>query len=76
MGDQYELYTWVGGSESIPDVVRIFYPDAPCMEHLPTFTIKSQPNVGKYTKHGACGIYTNLILRFNKHVEILGLINT
>ena len=27
------------------------------MEYLPTFTIKNQLNVGKYTIHGSYGIY-------------------
>ena len=30
-------------------------PYAPCMEYLPTFTPKNQPNVGKYAIHGASG---------------------
>ena len=33
-------------------------PDAPCMEYLPTFTLKvskNYPNVGKYSTHGASG---------------------
>ena len=38
------------GSEWIP------YPYHPCMAYLPTFTIKNQPNVGKYTIHGWYGI--------------------
>ena len=33
-------------------------PDAPCMEYLPTFTLKvskNYPNVGEYSTHGASG---------------------
>ena len=32
-----------------------YIPDAPCMEYLPTFTPNNQPNVGKYSTHGASG---------------------
>ena len=35
------------------------YPDAPCMEYLPTFGEKwlhSRGNVGKYSLHGAFGL--------------------
>ena len=34
------------------------YPYAPCMEYLPTIYHTFKPNVGKYTIHGASGIFT------------------
>ena len=40
-------------------MLKYQYPDAPCMEYLPTFTLKvskNDPNVGKYSTHGASGI--------------------
>ena len=30
-------------------------PDAPSMEYIPTFGLQNDPNVGKYTIHGAYG---------------------
>ena len=39
-------------------IYKIYIPDAPCMEYLPTFTLKvskNDPNVGKYSTHGASG---------------------
>ena len=33
------------------------YPDAPCVEYLPTFGLVFGVNVGKYSIHGASGIY-------------------
>ena len=35
------------------------YPNAPCMEYLPTFPLECghfEPNVGKYSLHGASGL--------------------
>ena len=37
-----------------------YYPNAPCMEYLPTFPLECghfSPNVGKYSLHGASGLY-------------------
>ena len=42
------------------------FPDAPCMDYLPTLGEKwphSRGNVGKYSLHGASGFERNLILR-------------
>ena len=33
-----------------------WYPNAPCMEYLLTFALKSPSHVGKYTIHGAYGV--------------------
>ena len=44
--------SWFGGKWRC----QVSYPYAPCMEYLPTFTLKIDPNVGKYSIHGASGI--------------------
>ena len=36
---------------------EVYIPKDPCMVYLLTFTIKSQPKVGKYTIHGSYGIW-------------------
>ena len=36
---------------------RLQYPDAPCMEYVPTnLPLKHGPNVGKYSMHGVSGL--------------------
>ena len=45
-------------------VAKLIYPDAPCMEYLPTFTPKIAKNVGKYSIHGASGICFSYIFIF------------
>ena len=40
---------------------RHTYPYHPCVDYLSTFTIKNQPNVGKYIMHGWYGIQGPLI---------------
>ena len=59
---------------SYPNCRLITFPHHRCLVYLPTFTIKNQPNVGKYTIHGCYGIvlYCFIIAScpstFQKHV--------
>ena len=53
------------------------FPNAPCMEYLPTFPLECghfSPNVGKYSLHGASGVvlFSSLFFGgwFNKNPTI------
>ena len=48
-----ETHKKTGGDIQIPTIIHVPY--HPCMLYLATFTIKDQPNVGKYTIHGWYG---------------------
>ena len=50
--------SWSRGKKQHP------FPKDPGMVYLPTFTIKNQPNVGKYTIHGAYGFCVWLNIAF------------
>ena len=41
----------------LDDFPCLHIPYAPCMEYLPTFALKITQHVGKYSIHGASGIY-------------------
>ena len=44
-------------------LLSLQYPDAPCMVYLPTLGSKwphSRGNVGKYSLHGAFGVYRSI----------------
>ena len=48
---------------------RCIYPEDPCMAYSPTFTIKHDPNVGKYTIHGSYKGYIYIFTYIFKYRE-------